>query len=619
MCCGNSRRKPVTEKRILRARNYPGPSFLKRALLGVEEEVVKFITPLVLVLALGQLLWCQKNVILLVPDQLRADRLHAYGNPRETSPNMDRLAAEGVLLKNYYSNSSWTTPSEGTMHTSLPASVHAETLFWTRPGPPAFEPQTETLASAFKKAGYRTAVFSSNPQAGRFLIGRGVDHFDQRNGLDANDASWKAPDTNRRILSWLDQNAGKPFFLFVNYWEPHSPYIPTPEHDIFGDGGEYGDVKAVSWPQTATRRELDMQRRANLGDTKAVDRTVQLYDGYVHEFDAYLGELIAALKARGLDKDTVIMITSDHGELLYSHPDDHMSFDHRSLYDANIQVPAIFWGPGIPQGAVRTGIASHLDLAPTLLDLAGVEGMTQARGRSLVPMLRGSVEQMNEFVFAEQDLLEKTRSVRDSRFKLIENLDTGAIQLFDTTRDPGEHIDISKSQPAVVRQLCERLKRWRIENENQARAAAREQTIARVVWPNYAVDDLDMGARFQLDGFGWQSRREPDAFRGYINWSEPASDDEPVRKAVWRADNPLRGKYRVSVFYAAKSLDKIAPDAQFRIVTRTGETVVTIDQRTMQGTWVELGLFDDPLRVVLTNQASGRVIADCVQFNLLNQ
>jgi arylsulfatase len=568
----------------------------------------------------------QPNVIVLVLDQLRADRLHCYGNPRETSPNIDRLAAEGVKFDRFYAAASWTTPSEGTLHTSLPPSRHLETLFWTRQSPAAFQPETDTMALAFKRAGYRTSVFSSNPQAGRFLIGRGVDHFDQRvYDFTRKDLSWTGLATNQRILRWIDgqpnqqpgQQSRQPFFTFINYWEPHSPYEPAPEHDLWRDSS-YPNVKRLGYPSHGmTLPELDMTKNANLGDRQAIDRAIQLYDGFIHEGDAAVGDLIEGLKQRGLDRNTIIVITSDHGQLLWQHSDSYMTYDHRSLFDAVVHIPAIFWGPGIPKARTTAGMASHIDIGPTLTELAGIAPMKGAMGKSLRPIIFGETDSVNQYVFHEQDLIERLRAVRDERYKLIWNSETNESSLYDTQRDPMEQTDIKASNPDVVERLKRVLDEHRWNNENPAAKEARTQQVSRVILNDYQVDNIDPGARFQLQGFGWQGRKVNKAFRDFVYWSEPASADEPVRKAIWRPENPLRGEYNIHVWYSGEGMTNLAPDAPFSVITKTGPVTVKVNQQIDNGRWIYLGRFKDPLQVELTNQAGGRVIADCLAFQLI--
>src|SRR5579859_381187 len=368
------------------------------------------------------------NIILVSLDQLQADRLHVYGNTRPTSPNLDRMAAEGVRFSQFYSAAPWTTPSYASIMTSQYPSKHGATLLhagdWE-----GLRADAVTLAELFQKAGYKTAAFVNNAQAGAFLTRRGFDDYDQGQppaaALNITERApaqrpQSAPATNERIGKWLEGNQTRPFFLFILYIEPHSPYNPPAAHDLFKSGAYAGE--------TNTGYDLEkgsLLRKANLGDAQAIERLEQLYDGKIHFIDYWFGQLLDRLRSSGLDKNTIVWLTSDHGELLYSHRADFMTFDHRSVYNQVMHVPGIVWGAGIPHGRVSGALATHIDLAPTLLELAGLPAKPDAQGVSLVPLIRGKSKPLHEFLFGEVDVLEPLRSVRDRHYKLILNLRTG--------------------------------------------------------------------------------------------------------------------------------------------------------------------------------------------------
>lgn len=558
------------------------------------------------------------NVILISLDQCRAGRLHVYGNPRETSPNLDRMASEGVRFTRFYSAAPWTTPSYASMMTSQYPSRHGATLFHV-PGLDGLRPDAITLAEMFQKAGYHTGAFVNNGNAGEFLTRRGFDDYDQGQRMVLNitergpaQSRQSAPATNERVNKWLDRNQANPFFLFVLYIEPHSPYNPPPEHDLF---------KSDAYPaETNTgydRLKGSLFRKANLGDTKAIERLTQLYDGKIHFIDYWFGQILARLRASGLDKNTIVWLTSDHGELLYSHAEDFMTFDHRSLYNQVMTVPGIVWGAGIPKGRAIEAMATHIDIAPTLLDLAGLAAKRDAQGESLVPLIRGKSAQAHSFIFGEEDVLEPLRSVRDERYKLILDLRTGAKQVFDQRNDPEERRNVAAAHPDVVTRLGAVLEKWRKENEPDP--AARDR-----LWREYAakspttqiIDEVTIGARMQLTGGGWRMADREDANDGGCYWTEAAKPGEAVRKAMWRPDAPLLGRYRISIWYGG--LDgTVASDVPLTVLTPSGARSQRLDQTRRRGEWQEIGVFEDPVNVSLTNAANGRVIVDAVKFERL--
>lgn len=455
-------------------------------------------------MALGQN--APRNVILISLDQCQADRLHVYGNPRATSPNLDRMAAEGTRFARFYSAAPWTAPSYTAMMTSEYPSRHGVTIFFPKQVE-AQKAETVMLAELLKKSGYATAAFVNNSVAGKNITGRGFDEYDEgqlratsiteRSSLK--NQEFKAPATTERVLRWLGQDHSKPFFLFLLYFEPHSPYDPSPEHDLFKSDA-YPNEFNTGYDTKAGR----LFRLANLGDAKAIERMTQLYDGKIHFIDSYVGKLLEYLRSSGLAKNTVVFLTSDHGELLYSHPEDFMTFDHRSLYDQVMHIPGLMWGAGVPEGKTVSSMATHIDIAPTLLEMTGLPAKSAAQGKSLVPLLRGERKSVHDYVFGEQTVIEPLRSVRDERYKLILNERTGRKQLFDDQRDPAEHNDIARTKPKVVAGLSRVLETWRKENEPDLAELDRQlRKLAALGRKEELVDEVTIGSHLQLTGGGW--------------------------------------------------------------------------------------------------------------------
>ena len=406
----------------------------------------------------------RKNVILVAMDQLRADHLHCYGYPRKTSPSIDTVARSGVLFTRMYASASWTTPSYTSVMTSLFPSTHHPTLLCPGPEGPLLDTRVSLLAEQFKKGGYRTVAFVNNSLAGGRMIGRGFGEFFQRQEVAPSIAerimdekemtSGQAPGMNEKIFAWLEQPRTEPFFMFSLYFEPHSPYDPPPEHDLFKTDAYPGATHTGYDPKTG-----HLLRAANIGDGEAVERLNSLYDGKIHYVDFYYGQLLDRLQELGLNDNTVVAFFSDHGELIYEHPD-ILTFDHVSLYDANVHVPFIIKGKGIPEGNVAYAIVSHIDIAPTLLEIADLPALPGAQGTSLLPLITGDATSVSKYVFSEQDTVVPMRSVRDAQYKLIHHVRTGMMHLFDTMADPGERDDIATQEPELARRLFGVLKQW---------------------------------------------------------------------------------------------------------------------------------------------------------------
>jgi arylsulfatase len=557
------------------------------------------------------------NVILISLDQLRADQVHCLGNPRLTSPNLDRLAEQGVRFSHFYTVAPWTAPSYSSLMTSLYPSMAGVTLMW-RPGDPLISSNVPTLAEIFKAHGYHTAAFVNNGVAGKALTGRGFDEYDQGqpNGQvkditqRGGEAFNLAPETTQRLMPWLDQHRSEPFFLFVLYLEPHSPYNPPPEDDIF-------TTKAYP-DETNTGYDLKsghLFRLAMLGDQQAVQRLYDLYDGKIHFVDRYVGELMDHLKQTGLSDNTLVVLTSDHGEMLYSHPDDFLTFDHRSLYDPVMHVPLIMAGPGLPKGALVDGLASNVDTAPTILNLAGIAPSPDAEGHSLVPLIQGKVKAVNKYVYGEEDVMAPLRSVRTDRYKLIEDLWTGKIQLFDVSNDPDERHDLYGHIPAVQADLLNHLHDWMVKNHSSvAGRMAQWRRYAQDPWVKEVVtDDQTIGGHLLITGGGWHSDESP-AGAGYAGGCLWTEGGDGTRTAIWRVDNPLIGEYKVYVYYGHPAVGTLATNARFTIGTDGEAGTATVDFTHGAGDWNLLGTFRNPRFVQVSNAANGAVLADAVKF-----
>jgi arylsulfatase A-like enzyme len=529
------------------------------------------------------------------------------------------LAQRGARFAHYFTVAPWTSPSFATVHTSLFPSRHGITLEWEA-GTPLIDKDVPMLVPVFKSHGYYTTAYVNNGFGGFDLIGRGFDEFyvGQQDVALINvterepDSTTSGEETTKRAISWLDAHHAQPFFLYIHYFEPHSPYDPPPEDDLFKS-----DAYPYLFDSGYTVALSPAKRLAMVGDQKAIERLYQLYDGKIHYIDRHVGILLDHLRALGLEDNTLVVLTSDHGELLYSHPDDYRTFDHRSLYDPVMHIPFIVAGPKVPAGRVVDGLASNLDDAPTVLSLTGLPQLPDAEGHSLVPLIQGEVKSINDYVYGEEDLMPPVRSVRSVQYKLIRNLWTGEESLFDLAHDPGELHNVIKSEPDVAKDLEARLDEWSKQNEPPEAVRLRRALIYNAAYPVRIIDDSTIGAQFTLAGTGWHSDTEPRSgnFDGGSFWTESGNGS---RTAIWRTDNPLLGTYRVSIYYGHPSVGRLATNASFTVVTDSGSQSIQVDFNKEPGQWHSLGSFHNPRYINLTNAADGVVIADAAKFELVD-
>jgi arylsulfatase A-like enzyme len=314
------------------------------------------------------------NVILLVVDTLRADHLGVYGSDAGISTNIDAFASSAIVYRNTTAQSPCTINSSPSMLASLYPSEHRYVDYKTR-----ISDGLVTVAEAFREAGYDTFAVSSNPHVSRRNgLAQGFDTFlDLRKWADTD-----AEPINRDFLAWLPDPVERPFFAMLWYIDPHEPYEPPPDFMARHlDETQRAEVERVL--------ELRKQRVSlNPADQRVLEA---LYRAEIDYFDSQFATLTAELRERGLLDDAVVTLTSDHGESFGEHiaPDGARLYGHGlSLYETELAVPWILKLPGSQRsGEVRVA-ASSIDLAPTLLDAAGVAppaGMPSPyRGRSLL-------------------------------------------------------------------------------------------------------------------------------------------------------------------------------------------------------------------------------------------
>ena len=247
---------------------------------------------------------------------------------------------------------------------------------------------------------------------------------------------------------------GRPYFLFLHNFDVHTDYDA-------GERFQAGIVDPYDGERRGTGRELLALRNAKTPLTPDDVRHLrQLYDAGVRELDHDLAPLVAFLREPGVADDTVVFVTSDHGEEFW----EHGSVLHGvTMYGETLRIPLFAWGRGVPAGARSRELVQLSDLAPTLLTLAGVDAPAGIDGSSLVPTWHG--ESLGErFAFAEADWrgeqLDTFRMIRDERYKLILDRRDGTVELYDLERDPAEQRDIADREPDVVARLRAPLDRY---------------------------------------------------------------------------------------------------------------------------------------------------------------
>ena len=440
----------------------------------------------------------RSNVILISLDTVRADHLGCYGHPFIQTPSLDQLATDGVRFADVTSAAPTTLAS----HTSIMTGKYPHTHGAPRNGF-VVHPQNVMLAETLKAAGFSTAaVIGSFALDRRFGFDQGFDDFDQTfdleavtDGVDQNQR--RADRVTDAALAVLDKPASQPRFLFVHYFDAHAPYDPPASFDALYAAGRPACSGSLAEIASAVDEHHAADLEASLGQQRVLSEGLTLellqrrtagplgmdeglearYCGEISYLDSHVGRLIESIKLRGLYENSLIVVTSDHGETMWEHAD---VWNHGLwVYDTTVRVPLIVKLPeGRQRGRVIDEPVSSIDIVPTVLRLLDVAEGAKPEGVDLSPLLVGErLERGVVFCEATQPYkgiessegwrnAMKPKCVRSGRWKYIAAPYLKFEELFDLGADPGERANLlAGAAPEAevwkqVSQFRELLKNW---------------------------------------------------------------------------------------------------------------------------------------------------------------
>jgi arylsulfatase A-like enzyme len=370
-----------------------------------------------------------KTVLLVIVDTLRLDHLGCYGYSRDTSPNLDRLAAEGERYQDAWASAPWTLPAVASIVTGQPPHVHGAGR--GARGVHPVRPTVPTLAEKLHEAGWSTSAVVSviwcSPESG---LARGFDRYDHHTSDASNVGTRDARETTDHALAAARAAGRRDLFLVVHYFDPHLTYDPPAPFDTMFDpeaaaqvGRGFGTARQVHEIADG-RLVLDARRRRGL---------VARYDGEIRYVDQEFGRLRDGLQLMGRWDQALVIVVGDHGEEFW----DHGGFEHgHSHHSELLHVPLLVRRPGGPAGKVVADRVRQIDIAPTVLAYAGVAAV-DLPGRAL-----GSARA--DFAVAEGSLWGgDLASVRSDRGGFLWNRTTGRWQLF-AANDAAETSDLAR-------------------------------------------------------------------------------------------------------------------------------------------------------------------------------
>jgi len=437
-----------------------------------------------------------RNVILISVDTLRADHLGCYGYERDTSPNIDALAADSALFYNTYASSPWTLPSHVSLLTARNG-VHHQVYHDDE----SMDPDMMTLAEAFASEQYACAAFTGggfvSPVYG---FSQGFDTYDVGVGGVFHQDS--AERVFQAASKWIDRHVERDFFLFLHTYQVHSPYACPPPYKVMylNDESLFGNVDLIHHlgGKDSLYREIPELERQNI---------IDLYDGEIRYTDEKLvGPLLSKLKEMDLYDRTLVVFISDHGEEFF----DHGGWGHgHSLYDESLKVPLIVKFPNSSFRAKKCdNVVSLVDLMPTIMEVMGLKlPEEELDGQSLIPLLAGDEREDRTFLAdvgsnvmgfhipqkiatnrgREKLILSQRFNPEDLDFFTHPPPQIGPVELYDLLDDPLEQYNLADQKPQFSAQLI----RW----INDYYVQAKKSQVSKI--------QIDESVKEQLKALGY--------------------------------------------------------------------------------------------------------------------
>ncbi len=400
------------------------------------------------------------SVAVILLDAASASHFGCYGYHLPTTPNIDRIAAEGVQFMNAYTQAVYTRASTGSLMTGQYPDLHRVLFARDRLPESAF-----TLAEMFSAAGVRTASFVGNPHAG--------ENAGYKQGFGEMVEMYKIPgyrnlagDFEPHLYPWLQKSRDTRSFAYIHFREPH--FISDPPREFLARfaTGYKGKINPQSDLNSVNVGRIQM-------DDGALDRIRSVYDATLNYADSVVGAIVAEMKRTGVWDKTIVIILADHGEALW----EHGYFGHNvHVYEDMAHIPLIIHFPpdsGVAQPRKINGLAQTIDLFATFAEvLDSAEGRKHAAGRSLIPVLAGEPDPEGEFVFTRSLWGRATYGVRHERWEYVYRAKTDEEELYDLWTDRLEEHNLAAERPVLASYLRSHMLGWMHEQAALAAQAA---------------------------------------------------------------------------------------------------------------------------------------------------
>lgn len=415
------------------------------------------------------------NIVFILIDTLRADRMGLHGYYRDTTPNINAIAGEGVVFERAIAQSPWTQPSISSLFCSRYPSVHkvlsitrAQAMRWGKAEKmPVFGESFTTLAEVMRDNGYETAAFIANfLMSGYYGFAQGFDHYFDMPWRKVKFNEVAGDVINGEALAWLRRRkSDKPFFLYLHYMDVHGPYYARPEfHEPLFDQVEQmpnkrklsdSQKKALGYLTTKQAAPI-LKKYKDLSDY--LEFWSAFYDAGVREEDQLIAGLITGLKGMGLWNDSYVIITADHGEELQ----EHGYWSHgNTVYHTELHVPLILHWPGVlPAGERIKDTIRLIDIMPTMLDQLHLPAVADMQGRSFKDIIAEHPPAQPVPAFSEAvERPPQKKSLSLGDWKIIATPGRKALELYNVSNDPLEQNNLYAQESTRARELFQLLRK----------------------------------------------------------------------------------------------------------------------------------------------------------------
>jgi len=391
------------------------------------------------------------NVMIIVIDALRFDHLSCYGYKRDTSPNIDRFAKEGVKFTQAIAPGGWTVESVPSILTGAYSFTH-QIYYWNS----LRNPNTKSLAEELARKGYQNVFWGNHGGLNKLDIQDGFCRiyasglYDKSEKSALSDYEFTSQIINRLRASYKN----RPFFFYIHYEGVHAPYRPPAPykyiylHDKYEKAPKFVPISNINDGDLKYFGEKCIPFMTAENNITNPDYYISQYDGAISYSDAQIGRLLDSLRTLGLNENTLVILTSDHGEMLGEHD---LYFTHNSSFEENIRVPLIIKLPRLfPEGEVISKQVSLVDIAPTVLEVIGLKKPNYMQGESLLNFFKPHKAYRMQYVFSS---CKQWCTFRAENWKIIFQGSNNLGALYDLKNDPQEQHDLALKIPDKFKQL----------------------------------------------------------------------------------------------------------------------------------------------------------------------